>query len=383
MSLVNTISTASYFSTELLDHIPLGIIALDKSLSVVAANSFAIDKLEIRPEQGFASTIHPDSQANFKKVLSTPGSDFQIQLLGANGTHQVQMRVLESAENGDRVLSCSESSTQILPQSESQESDGLSREFLHKISNSLTSVTGYFDLLGIALKDSDVLKGNSRLKGYLEKVADSLENTSEIVNDYRQYRRSVVEIKVPQPQKHVIVVDDEKLVVGFLAELMRLKNHKVTAFTESIKALEFYKREIDSVDLVILDQNMPAMDGISLAREMLSLNIKLPIIVCTGDENLIQEQASGHVNVKHFVKKPIDINELLGIMSDIFDVTQKIKNRRKRTADRRQQTQDRRHNSNGAIQLDDYRNQRKEQRRKRIQDRRIFPRSIGITANAN
>ncbi|MFT4798349.1 MAG: CheY-like chemotaxis protein, partial [Candidatus Azotimanducaceae bacterium] len=44
-----------------------------------------------------------------------------------------------------------------------------------------------------------------------------------------------------------------------------------------------------------------------------------PIVLCTGDQMLIKEQMAGKVKIRHFLSKPIDINELTAMVSNIID----------------------------------------------------------------
>jgi len=116
-----------------------------------------------------------------------------------------------------------------------------------------------------------------------------------------------------------LVVDDEAQITEFLAELLRAQQYKVTAFTESTEALEYYKTNWKQVDLVIMDQIMPEMSGITLATELLAYDRSQPIVLCTGDQMLINEQTAGNLKIRHFLSKPIDINELTAMVSNIID----------------------------------------------------------------
>ena len=80
-----------------------------------------------------------------------------------------------------------------------------------------------------------------------------------------------------------------------------------------------YETHQQDVDLVIMDQVMPEMSGIALATELLALNLEQPIVLCTGDQSLIQEQSAGKVRIRHFLSKPIDINELTEMVATIVD----------------------------------------------------------------
>jgi len=75
---------------------------------------------------------------------------------------------------------------------------------------------------------------------------------------------------VPIKRKHIMIVDDEPSITEFLFELMRAKHYKVTSFIDSTEALSYFKSHANDVDLVIMNQIMPQISGISLAAKLLS-----------------------------------------------------------------------------------------------------------------
>ena len=121
-------------------------------------------------------------------------------------------------------------------------------------------------------------------------------------------------------RRHIVIVDDEPAIAEFLAELMRSRHYKTTVFTSSTKAYEYLIQNSNKVDLVILDQLMPDMTGVDLAANLLSMNIKLPVVLCTGDQDLIERQSNGGLNIENFMSKPVDINELTELVSTIVSL---------------------------------------------------------------
>ena len=64
----------------------------------------------------------------------------------------------------------------------------------------------------------------------------------------------------------MLVVDDEKAVADFMRELLESWGLEATAETNPLGVLERVARE--RYDFVILDQTMPGITGVSLAREI-------------------------------------------------------------------------------------------------------------------
>ena len=111
--------------------------------------------------------------------------------------------------------------------------------------------------------------------------------------------------------KCIMVVDDEEAVLGFVAELLRISGYKVHAINNPLIALEKFRSEPESVDLVITDQTMPDMTGAELAGKLLSINSDLPIILCTGYSESINEESARLLGIAEYLNKPVSSVQLL------------------------------------------------------------------------
>jgi CheY-like chemotaxis protein len=100
--------------------------------------------------------------------------------------------------------------------------------------------------------------------------------------------------------------------------LQRL-GYTVSVRTSSIEALEAFRAQPDRYDLVITDQTMPHMTGQMLAKEILSLRPEIPIILCTGHSDLIDEETSKDMGIQAFVMKPITMGGIAKTIRDVLD----------------------------------------------------------------
>ena len=115
---------------------------------------------------------------------------------------------------------------------------------------------------------------------------------------------------LPRGTERVVFVDDEDLQVRAMTRLLNHLGYRVTAFTDARKALDFVRRQAGSVDLLITDQTMPAMSGDQLAREVLRRRPGLPVILCTGFSETLDQDAALAIGVKAFVMKPFSVREI-------------------------------------------------------------------------
>ena len=65
--------------------------------------------------------------------------------------------------------------------------------------------------------------------------------------------------------------------------------YTVTSRLHSVEALEAFKADPSSFDLVITDMNMPNIPGDVLARKIKYIRSDVPIVICTGFSERIHE----------------------------------------------------------------------------------------------
>ncbi len=110
--------------------------------------------------------------------------------------------------------------------------------------------------------------------------------------------------------EHILVVDDEPQLIALWEEMLQQFGYQVTAFEESPRALEAFHRHPQEFDLALLDQTMPHMTGIELAKLLLAARPELPIILATGFSESVSAEEARSAGVREFVYKPILGNEL-------------------------------------------------------------------------
>jgi PAS domain S-box-containing protein len=123
-------------------------------------------------------------------------------------------------------------------------------------------------------------------------------------------------IKAEQPipvmggSERILFVDDEKMLVDIGQQALQRLGYDVVSRTSPIEALELFKAKPDFFDLVITDKTMPGMTGDALARKLMSIRPDLPVIICTGYSQAIDQERARQIGIKAFVMKPILIHEI-------------------------------------------------------------------------
>lgn len=119
--------------------------------------------------------------------------------------------------------------------------------------------------------------------------------------------------------ERVLFVDDEEMIVGLIARMLKKLGYNVVAETSSLKALEIYTANPGSFDLIISDLTMPDLTGIQLARKIREMSPEIPVILCTGYCKEMGKSMLKEVGVDYLLYKPLEIKELALTMRKAID----------------------------------------------------------------
>ncbi|MBI5895663.1 MAG: response regulator, partial [Desulfobacterales bacterium] len=127
------------------------------------------------------------------------------------------------------------------------------------------------------------------------------------------------EPKLPTGNEHILLVDDEPVIIEVVQIMLETLGYKVTPCDASPSALAILRKDPAAVDLVLSDVTMPKLTGDRLAREMLQVRPDLPIILCTGFSDKVGSQAAAEIGVKAIVMKPLIHKDLALLVRSVLD----------------------------------------------------------------
>jgi len=131
-----------------------------------------------------------------------------------------------------------------------------------------------------------------------------------------------INISIPRGTECILLVDDEKMNVEIIQAMLESLGYKVTGRTSSIEALEAFRNKPHEYDLVITDMTMPNMTGKELARELMVLRPDIPVILCTGFSEQIDEERAKSMGISAFIMKPIVMHDIAVTIREILDKRQ-------------------------------------------------------------
>jgi PAS domain S-box-containing protein len=103
----------------------------------------------------------------------------------------------------------------------------------------------------------------------------------------------------------ILFVDDETMIVGLAQKMLESLGYHVIPKTVAAEALELFTQTPDRFDLVVTDMTMPKMTGLDLAQKLIQIRSDLPIVLCSGFVQNIDEATAARYGIRGLVSKPI------------------------------------------------------------------------------
>ena len=114
--------------------------------------------------------------------------------------------------------------------------------------------------------------------------------------------------------RKVLIVDDNFEICKTLKELLEAYGYQAAYVTGGKAAIAEY--ETWQPDVVLLDRNMPEMDGMTCAKKIMDRDPGAKIVIISGYDEIgpsgIDDQ--GRMLIKGYLTKPIDMNEVNNLL---------------------------------------------------------------------
>jgi len=107
----------------------------------------------------------------------------------------------------------------------------------------------------------------------------------------------------------LLVVEDEPKVASFLKQGLEEQHNNVTVVFDGITAKRIALE--NTYDAIILDVMIPHKNGIEVAKELRSSNLKTPILMLTALGNVDEKVIGLDAGADDYLVKPFDFKELL------------------------------------------------------------------------
>jgi DNA-binding response OmpR family regulator len=127
---------------------------------------------------------------------------------------------------------------------------------------------------------------------------------------YEERINPVARVFNPYAGRHVLIVEDDASLSKFLSDELRAESFAVDLAPDAEVALQMLE-EGRRCDLLILDLNLPQLDGMSLLQRVRPRRPRMPIIVLSARSRVEDKVRALHDGANDYLVKPFSFLELL------------------------------------------------------------------------
>jgi two-component system sensor histidine kinase RpfC len=127
---------------------------------------------------------------------------------------------------------------------------------------------------------------------------------------------------------NILVAEDNRVNQQVLEGVLRHAGHKTLITDTGEKALDTLNAKMDSIDMLILDMNMPGMSGIEVVQALRYMDTasKVPVIMLTADATPEAKKRCFSAGADAFLTKPLDSRALLEKIAHLAKIKTDDKN---------------------------------------------------------
>ena len=118
-------------------------------------------------------------------------------------------------------------------------------------------------------------------------------------------------IEEKRVSKVVLIVDDDPDMTSIFSLGLQDEGFEVYTFNDSLEVLSHFRPNF--YDLMLIDINMPKMNGIDLSKQLLELDLNVKICFITAGEANIEvlRELNPTRDIGCFIRKPVAIDQLV------------------------------------------------------------------------
>jgi CheY-like chemotaxis protein len=117
----------------------------------------------------------------------------------------------------------------------------------------------------------------------------------------------------------ILVVDDEEIVREVSVNMIEALGFETLEASDGEGAIIIFREQRDRIGLVLLDQSMPGMDGVTVFQKLREINPDIKVLLASGySKEEVSERFKG-LGLSGFIQKPFNMNSLSNEVKRVLD----------------------------------------------------------------
>jgi len=125
--------------------------------------------------------------------------------------------------------------------------------------------------------------------------------------------------QLPKGSERILIIDDERTVAFTLSKMLRSLGHDCTSVGTSEEALDIYRQDPNSIDLIITDWAMPGITGDRLAELVTEIRSDAKVIIYSAFSGELDQVKFRSNGIRDSLEKPISMENLANTVRIVLD----------------------------------------------------------------
>lgn len=119
--------------------------------------------------------------------------------------------------------------------------------------------------------------------------------------------------------KKVLIAEDSSVIQNLTKRILQVQNYEIFSAKNGLKVLEMLEK--DDFDIILMDINMPQMDGMECAQKIRALEdtkkAQIPIVAITGNAKNYSMEDFNDVGISDYLQKPLNFDHLVEMVKKL------------------------------------------------------------------
>lgn len=121
--------------------------------------------------------------------------------------------------------------------------------------------------------------------------------------------------------KRVLIAEDSSVIQNLAKKILEFQNFEITAVKNGEQVIQLLQKE--TFDIILLDINMPVMDGMECVKEIRGLadasKAKTPVVAITGNARNYTEAEFKEAGFQDVLMKPLNFDKLVLVVKELTE----------------------------------------------------------------
>lgn len=114
----------------------------------------------------------------------------------------------------------------------------------------------------------------------------------------------------------MLLVEDSVTLAKSIKQLLAISNIEVDIAINGFEGLELFIQNKNKYDLIVTDNDMPQMDGITMIETIREINKNIPVLIFTGYQGNKLKRQIKKLNIHKIIQKPFNSGEFIDIIKE-------------------------------------------------------------------